>query len=69
MDVYYEKLADILEEDVVNDADVLRDFEEWDSLTALSIVLMASDEFGKVLSAEDIANCITVGDLKRVILT
>ncbi len=67
MEVYYEKLTDILEEETVKDSDILRDFEEWDSLAALSIVSMASDEFKKILTAEDIAKCVTVGDLKVAI--
>jgi hypothetical protein len=38
MDRFCERLAEILEEDKVGPDDVLTSFEQWDSLTAMSVV-------------------------------
>jgi acyl carrier protein len=56
-------LAEILDEEVVNESDVLADFEAWDSLTILSIISYAQQHFKKVLKNDDIRSLETVGDL------
>ena len=38
MDEFYTNLVDIFEVDEVNPDSVLRDFENWDSLTVLSVL-------------------------------
>ena len=43
MQKLYIKLEEILEEDV-NDADILEDFEEWDSLSILTLVSFIDKE-------------------------
>jgi acyl carrier protein len=45
MDRFYERLAEILEEDKVGPDDVLANFEQWDSLTALSVVAMIDEHY------------------------
>jgi acyl carrier protein len=60
---FKEKLAEILEVDSVNDGDVLKDFEEWDSLTSLSIIAAIDAEYKINVSAEELTSCNTVGDL------
>ena len=40
MDEFYTNLVDIFEVDEVNPDSVLRDFENWDFLTVLSILAM-----------------------------
>lgn len=59
------KLAEILEVDSVNDADVLMDFEAWDSLTSLSIIAMIDSEYNINISAEELVSLNTVGDLEK----
>jgi acyl carrier protein len=61
---FYELLAQKLEEDVVGRDDVLADFSEWDSLTALSIVAMIDAEYGVEIRAEDLLSVETAGDLE-----
>ena len=39
------KLAEVLEEETVNDIDVLEDFEYWDSLAILGIISMKKTSF------------------------
>ena len=49
MEKMKEQLAELLEVDEVKDSDVLEDFECWDSLTILSIIAWASENYGKTL--------------------
>ena len=63
MEKMKEQLAELLEVDEVKDSDVLEDFECWDSLTILSIIAWASENYGKTLLAKDINKAKTVGGL------
>jgi acyl carrier protein len=64
MEHFYGKLAEILEVNEVRNEEVLKDFEAWDSLTILSIIAMADSDYKVTLSAKDLDNVETVGDLK-----
>jgi len=63
MKTIYEQLAELLEVDVVRDEEVLEDFESWDSLTVLSIIVMASENYNLALRAEEIRELKTIGNL------
>ena len=56
-------LAEILEEDSVQESDVLKDFDAWDSLSILSILSYASEHYHIQLKNEDIRSQKTIGDL------
>ncbi len=56
-------ISDILEEDEISHTDVLQDFENWDSLTVLSIVAMLDANYGINITAQDLRQYVTVGDL------
>lgn len=43
-----------------------RDLDEWDSLTALSIIAMVDEEYGVKLSGEDIRNSSTLQDIFNI---
>lgn len=43
--------------------DELTSFEEWDSVTALSIIAMADKEFHKTLSGDELKDARTVADI------
>jgi len=60
---FCEKLAYILEEDEVKLENVLKDFEEWDSLSVLSIIAMFGSDYGVTIFAKDIMKLTTVKDL------
>lgn len=68
MDEFLTEMAEILEEDAVTPADVLNDFESWDSLAVLSVIAMADSQFGVSLVAQDIKDAQTVGDLHEAIM-
>ncbi len=63
MQELYKKLADILEVDEVKPQDVLREFESWDSLAALSIIAMANASFGVTVSGDELRQIKTAGEL------
>lgn len=44
-----------------------KDLDEWSSLSALSIIAMADEEYGVMLKGEDIRNAVTVEDLFNII--
>ncbi len=52
-----------LEEDTLKPEDILSDFDEWDSVTALSIIAMMDEQFHKTLTGSDIKNAKTVSDI------
>ena len=60
-----ELLADLLELEVgeVSPETNLDDLEEWDSLAAISYVVMMDEEFGVVANPNDIKNFRTVQDI------
>ena len=66
---FIEQLKDILEiENIeVNLEDNFRDYENWDSMAALSVIAMIDDEFGVVINGEDFRNLNTVGDLIQAV--
>jgi acyl carrier protein len=63
MDDIYSQLAEILEVERVNTADVLSEFEYWDSLTVLSILAMLDSKYGINLTAAEIRQMKTAGQL------
>ena len=56
--------TEILEEDVINRNQVLQEFEEWDSLTVLSIIAMLDSNYNITMSAEDLRALETIGALE-----
>lgn len=63
-----EKLALIeecmdLDAGTIKEDDELDSFEEWDSVTVLSIIAMVDEKFHKTLSGEDIKAAKTVADI------
>lgn len=63
MDSLYRKLADILEVDEVTPNAVLRDFDVWDSLAVLSVLVMLDKDYGINIVATDLEKLETVADL------
>lgn len=45
----------------------LRSLPEWDSLAALGVIVMFDTEHGKTITGDDIKNCVTVGDLYKLL--
>jgi len=67
MDSFYERLAVVLEEDTVSPDDELTKFEQWDSLTALSVVSMIDENYAVNLSFDDLIAARTAGALEALV--
>lgn len=67
MEKYLEQMAELMEEDEINPSDEITSFEAWDSLTSLSIIALADDEYGITLSANDILEAKTIEGLYNLI--
>lgn len=67
MEEFFGKLADILEVDEVKPTDALEDFEEWDSLSVLSVIAMIDAKYGVNLTAADLKGIGTAEALYALI--
>jgi acyl carrier protein len=52
-----------LDKDTLEEASVLADFEEWNSMAAISLIAMFDDVFGKELKPEEVKKFETVKDI------
>lgn len=62
-----EQMADIFEVDAVDLNDNLADFDAWDSLTQLTIISLADENYGVTVSARELRDAKTIGGLKKLI--
>lgn len=64
---FIEKLTEALEIEskTVELSDVFRDYDEWDSLSQLSLIAMLDEEYGVEIESEDFKKLITVEDLVK----
>jgi acyl carrier protein len=69
MEDFLEKMAELFEVDNVQLTDKIIDFEAWDSLTCLSIIAFAGEEFQKTISASQVVDSSTIGGLYDLIVT
>ena len=60
---FLEELANILDEESVEETANLRDYQSWDSLAVLSIISLATSKFGFILSFPEVRGLTTVADL------
>jgi acyl carrier protein len=65
---FLEKMIDLLdtEDDIVMDS-ILKDIEEWDSLSYVSFLAMANVSAGKKLVPEMVKMAQTIGDLFELV--
>jgi acyl carrier protein len=67
MNKFCEQMASILDVAVVNESDVLTDFEAWDSLSVLSTIALLDSQYNVNLKATDLKDVRTVADLWRLV--
>lgn len=60
-------VAETLEVETIGDADELASFENWDSLTVLSLLAMLDARFGINLTARELNQLKTFGELAALI--
>ena len=66
IDVFLERFADILDDTdpaLIKADTAFRDLEEWDSLTALSLIAMADESYSVKLVGDDIKSSTTLQDV------
>lgn len=63
MEKFYENLAELLEVSAIDPSQPLEDYENWDSLTIISLIASLDSEYGVNFSAKDIAALATAGKL------
>ena len=56
-----------LDEGTLKPEDTLSDYEEWDSLTALSIIAAVDERFHKTLTGDDLKQAKLVSDVMALI--
>lgn len=58
-------LEDVMEldEGTLSKEDVLENYDEWDSLAAISLIAVMDEKFGKILTGQDIKTFKTVADI------
>lgn len=69
---FLQNFADMLDDTdaaLITDKTIFRDLDEWDSLTALSLIAMADEEYSVKLTGDDIKSSITLHDVFEIIKT
>jgi acyl carrier protein len=56
-----------LDEGTLKPEDDLTSYEEWDSLTALSIIAAADEKYHRTLTGEDMRKVKTVSDIVKLL--
>lgn len=63
---FAEQFDDIDEDEILANTD-FTEFDEWSSLTVLSVIAMVKTEYGKTITGAEIRSCDTVEDLFNLI--
>jgi acyl carrier protein len=69
MENFETEIAELLEVDLVEDKDILQEFEAWDSLTSLSIIALIDEKYNVSVSAKDLIDSVTIGGLKALVIS
>lgn len=67
---FLQNFADLLDDSdttLIKQETVFRDLEEWDSLTALSLIAMADEEYSVKLTGDEIKSSNTLSDIFEII--
>ncbi|MCV9926877.1 phosphopantetheine-binding protein [Flavobacterium sp. LS1R49] len=70
INIFLQNFADILDDTdaiLIKQETVFRDLEEWDSLTALSLIAMADEEYSVKLTGDDIKSSTSLNDIFEII--
>ena len=68
--IFLQNFLEILEDtdpSLINPNTVFRDLEEWDSLTALSLIAMVDEEYSLKLTGDDIKKSVTLQEIFNII--
>lgn len=62
-----EDLKEILDVSEIAETDKLEDFDNWDSLAILSIIISFDDNFNQTLSRDQVISCSSINDLFNLV--
>ena len=68
MEKFETSICEILEVNNLELNNELTSFDAWDSLAVLGIISFVLNEYKVELSADEIEECLTINDLKELIL-
>lgn len=68
MDELLEKIAEILEVEAVDVDKKFTDYEEWDSLCALSIIAMLDSDYNMTMKNKEIIEFASIGDFCKAVI-
>lgn len=54
-------------EDLFTPQTIFKQLDEWDSLTVLSIIALADEEFNARITSQDLRDCTTIEDIFNLI--
>lgn len=60
-------MKEVLEREDVDMQDVFRDYEEWDSVCLLSLMVVLEDDYDLIISKEEFEKIKTIEDLYNYI--
>jgi acyl carrier protein len=63
---FAEQLDETAPEEVTLDTN-FKDLDEWSSMTALSIIAMVDEVYGKKISGNEIKTAVTIQDLQNIV--
>ena len=55
-----------LDEGTLKESDILEEYDEWDSITALSLIAVVGEKFGRTITGKEIKEMQTVADVLAV---
>jgi acyl carrier protein len=67
---FLENMKEVLEdtdEQLIKGNAIFRDFDEWDSMTALSLIAMADQEYSVKLTGDDIKSSNTLEEIFNIL--
>lgn len=69
MDKFLKELEEILdaEKGSFNPEDNFKEFEDWDSLTLLSLMALLKEEYGVILPRQDFDKANTINELYNIV--
>jgi acyl carrier protein len=67
--IHFANILDDTDVSLIKEETVFRALDEWDSLTALSLIAMADEEYSVKLTGDDIKSSITLKDIFEKIAT
>lgn len=63
------KLAEILEVEDLDETKKFKDYEEWDSLTGLSLIAMLDSDYNITMNGKEIASFESIEDFCKEVLS